>query len=127
MYYPLEAEAEKRIIYSVLTKLPEVANGGKPELTTQEMYDIVLWNTNMIKSAIADILVDKVLQRMLYDNEARVISKCPFTTAVKAALDFKFEVGDRAMTEEEVYKYANEIIDERIKRIRDRLSGAFYE
>lgn len=118
MYYPLEAEAEKRIIYSVLKKLPKAVSEEKPELTTQEMSYTVRWNTNMIKSAIDDILADKVLHRMLNGNEARVISKCPFAMAVKHALDFKFEVGDRAMTEEEVYKCANEIISERIDRIR---------
>ena len=127
MYYPLEAEAEKRIIYSVLKKLPKAVSEEKPELTTREMYDIVRWNSNMIKSAIDDILADKVLHRMLNDNEADVISKCTFAVAVKPALDFKFEVGDRVMTEKEVYKYANEIIDERIDRIRKCLSGAFYE
>lgn len=127
MYYPLEAEAEKRIIHSVLKKLPKAVSEEKPELTTREMYDIVRWNSNMIKSAIDDILADKVLHRMLNDNEADIISKCTFAVAVKPALDFKFEVGDRTMTEEEVYKYANEIIDERIDRIRKCLSGAFYE
>lgn len=93
----------------------------------QEERDIVMWNTNMIKSAIDDILADAVTNRIHSVDEAYFISKCPFFIVIKKALIFKLEVGDRQMTEEEIYKYANEIIDERIKRIRACLSGTFYE
>lgn len=93
----------------------------------QEERDIVMWNTNMLKSAISDILVSRIAHRMLNDDEAYIISKCPFFIVIKKALIFKLEVGDRQMTEKEIYKYANEIVDERIHRIRVCLSGAFYE
>ena len=81
----------------------------------------------MIKSAINDILADAVANRIHSADEAYIISKCPFFIVIKKALIFKLEVGDRQMTEKEIYEYANEIIDERIHRIRVCLSGAFYE
>lgn len=118
MYYPLEDEAHKRILKATLEE--------KPEQTTEEMYGTIRWNASMIKSAIEDILADAVTNHIHNADEAYAISKCPFFTVVAKALAFRLEVGDRPMTEEEVYKYANEIIDERIERIRKCLSGAFY-
>ena len=93
----------------------------------QEERDIVMWNTNMLKSAINDILADAVINHIHNADEAYFISKCPFFIVIKKALIFKLEVGDRQMTKEEIYKYANEIIDERIKRIRACLSGTFHK
>ena len=90
----------------------------KPKLTEQEKRDIVQWNVNMITSAISGIVDDRITHHTLSADEAGVIGKCPFFAAITRAFAFRVVVGDRQMTEDEVYKIANEIVDERINRIR---------
>ena len=83
----------------------------KPELPEQEQRDIVGFNYQMLRNAASEVLTER------FDNgviDYRVYSMLNRT--MKTALDFKLKVGDRVMTEEELYQYANELVDERIQR-----------
>lgn len=115
MYYPLDDDVHRRILKAALE--------DKSELTAEEKRDVIQWNANMIKSAITDILSDNAIQNKFSEYEAYLIGECPFFMVVTEAISFKSKAGYRQMTEDEVYKYANKVISERISRIRGCLSG----
>lgn len=88
----------------------------KSQLPEQEQRNIVWLNYQMLRNAASEVLRERfdngVIDYQLYCT----LNRTNFICAMKTALDFKLKVGDRAMTEEELYQHANELVDERIQR-----------
>lgn len=88
----------------------------KSQLPEQEQRNIVWLNYQMLRNAASEVLMERFDNGVIDYHVYCTLNRTNFIRAMKTALDFKFEVGDRAMTEEELYQYANELVDERIQR-----------
>lgn len=89
----------------------------KPELPEQEQRNIVGFNYHMLRNTVSEVLAERLGNDAIDYRVYCILGRCNFISAMKTALDFKLKVGDRVMTEEEVYQYANELVDERIQRL----------
>lgn len=90
----------------------------KSQLPEQEQRNIVGFNYQMLKNAASEVLMERFDNGVIDYSVYCTLSHTNFICAMKTALDFKLKVGDRVMTEEELYQYANELVDERIQRFR---------
>lgn len=88
----------------------------KPELPEQGQRNIVNFNYQMLRNAASEVLMERFDNGVIDYHVYGMLNHTNFISAMKTALDFKLKVGDRVMTEEEVYKYANELVDERVQR-----------
>ena len=88
----------------------------KSELPEQEQRNIVGLNYQMLRNAASEVLTERFDNGVIDYHVYGMLNRTNFISAMKTALNFKLKVGDRVMTEEEIYKYANEIVDERIQR-----------
>lgn len=88
----------------------------KSELPEQEQRNIVGLNYQMLKSTASEVLAERFDNGAIDCHVYGMLNRTNFISAMKTALDFKLKVGDRVMTEDEVYRYANELVDERIQR-----------
>lgn len=88
----------------------------KQELPEQEQRNIVGLNYQMLRSAASEVLMERFDNGVIDYHVYCTLNRTNFISAMKTALDFKLKVGDRVMTEEEVYQYANELVDERIQK-----------
>lgn len=88
----------------------------KPELPEQGQRNIVNFNYQMLRNAASGVLMERFDNGVIDYHVYGMLNHTNFISAMKTALDFKLKVGDRVMTEEEVYKYANELVDERVQR-----------
>lgn len=88
----------------------------KQELPEQEQRNIVNFNYQMLRNAASEVLTERLDNGAIDYRVYGMLNRTNFISAMKTALDFKLKVGDRVMTEEELYQYANELVDERIQR-----------
>lgn len=88
----------------------------KPELPEQEQRNIVGFNYQLLRNAASEVLTERFDNGVIDYRVYCTLNRANFLCAMKTALDFKLKVGDRVMTEEELYQYANELVDERIQR-----------
>lgn len=88
----------------------------KSQLPEQEQRNIVDFNYQMLRNAASEVLTERFDNGVIDYHVYCTLNHTNFICAMKTALDFKLKVGDRVMTEEECYQYANELVDERIQR-----------
>lgn len=88
----------------------------KSQLSEQEQRNIVGFNYQLLRNAASEVLTERFDNGVIDYRVYCTLNRANFLGAMKTALDFKLKVGDRVMTEEELYQYANELVDERIQR-----------